>query len=34
MLQMVDRRSSREVIVGAATVFLIFGALAMWGMMM
>jgi rhomboid protease GluP len=28
----VDRRSAREVIIGAATVVLIFGALAMWGM--
>jgi len=32
MLQLVDRRSSREVITGAAIVFFIFGALAMWGM--
>ena len=32
-LQMVDQRSTRELIVGAATVILIFGALAMWGMM-
>ncbi len=29
----VDRRSFQSVIVGAATVTLIFGALAMWGMM-
>jgi len=33
MLQLVDKRSSREVVVGAATVLLIFGGLAMWGMM-
>ncbi len=32
MLQVVDQRSSREVIIGAATVLLIFGSLAMWGM--
>ena len=32
MLQIVDKRSSREVIVGAATVLIIFGGLAMWGM--
>jgi len=32
MLQLVDQRPSREVITGAATVILIFGALAMWGM--
>lgn len=32
-LHLIDQRSSREVIVGAATVVLIFGALAMWGMM-
>lgn len=32
VLQMVDQRSSREVIVGAATVVLVFGALAMWGL--
>lgn len=31
-LRLVDQRPSREVIVGAATVVLIFGALAMWGM--
>ena len=31
-LHMVDQRSSREVIVGAAAVIFIFGALAMWGM--
>jgi rhomboid protease GluP len=29
---LVDRRPSREVIIGAATVLLIFGGLAMWGM--
>jgi rhomboid protease GluP len=29
---LVDRRSFREVMIGAATVILIFGALAMWGM--
>jgi rhomboid protease GluP len=29
---LVDRRPSREVIIGAATVVLIFGALALWGM--
>jgi len=29
---LVDRRSPREVIIGAATVLLIFGGLAMWGM--
>lgn len=28
----VDKRPAREVIIGAATVILIFGALAMWGM--
>jgi rhomboid protease GluP len=32
MLQLVDKRSSREVVIGAATVLLIFGVLAMWGM--
>jgi rhomboid protease GluP len=31
-LNLVDRRSFREIVVGAATVILIFGALAMWGM--
>jgi rhomboid protease GluP len=31
--QLVDRRSFREVIIGTAVVILIFGALAMWGMM-
>ena len=31
-LHLVDHRSLREMIVGAATVVLIFGALAMWGM--
>jgi rhomboid protease GluP len=30
---LVDRRSFRAVLVGAATVILIFGVLAMWGMM-
>lgn len=29
---LVDRRPAREVIIGAATVLVIFGALAMWGM--
>jgi rhomboid protease GluP len=29
---LVDRRPSREVVVGAATVILVFGGLAMWGM--
>jgi rhomboid protease GluP len=29
---LVDRRPAREVIIGAATVVLIFGGLAMWGM--
>jgi rhomboid protease GluP len=28
-----DQRSFREIVIGAATVILIFGALAMWGMM-
>lgn len=32
MLQLVDQRSSREVITGAATVLFIFGGLAVWGM--
>ena len=32
MLQLVDRRELHEVIIGAATVLFIFGALAMWGM--
>jgi rhomboid protease GluP len=32
-LHFVDRRSFREMVIGAATVILIFGALAMWGMM-
>jgi len=32
MLQLVDRRELSGVITGAATVLLIFGALAMWGM--
>lgn len=31
-IRLVDGRPTREVIVGAATVVLIFGALAMWGM--
>lgn len=31
-LQVVDKRSSREVIVGGALVLIVFGALAMWGM--
>jgi rhomboid protease GluP len=31
MLHVVDRRETREVLVGAAIVVLIFGALAMWG---
>jgi hypothetical protein len=30
--QLVDRRSFRGVMTGAALVILIFGALAMWGM--
>jgi len=30
--QLVDKRPLREVIIGAATVVLIFGGLAMWGM--
>jgi rhomboid protease GluP len=33
MLKLVDQRPSREVIVGAATVIFIFGALALWGML-
>ena len=33
VLHLVDQRSSRDVIVGAATVVLVFGALAMWEMM-
>jgi rhomboid protease GluP len=32
MLELVDRRSSREVITGAVLVLFIFGAMAMWGM--
>jgi rhomboid protease GluP len=32
-LHLVDQRSTRDVIVGAATVLLVFSALAMWGMM-
>lgn len=31
-LRMVDQRTTRQVIVGAATVVLLFSALAMWGM--
>jgi len=31
MLHLVDQRSSREVITGAAMVLIIFGGLAMWG---
>ncbi len=30
-LQLVDKRETREVVVGAATVILVFGALALWG---
>ena len=30
--QLVDKRPLREVIIGAATVVLIFGGLALWGM--
>jgi rhomboid protease GluP len=32
VLQLVDQRPAREVLVGAATVVLVFGALAMWGL--
>lgn len=32
-LEVVDRREAREVVVGAATVLLIFGGLAAWGLM-
>ena len=32
MLHIVDQRPTREVLVGAATVILIFGGLAFWGM--
>jgi len=32
MLHLVDKRSSREVITGTAMVLIIFGGLAMWGM--
>jgi rhomboid protease GluP len=32
-LHFVDQRSFREIVIGAATVILIFGALAFWGMM-
>lgn len=31
-LRMVDQRTSRDVIIGTATIILVFGALAMWGM--
>jgi len=31
-LHLVDQRSTRDVIIGAATVILVFSALAMWGM--
>ena len=31
-LYLVDKRSSRDVLTGAAVVLLVFGALAMWGM--
>jgi len=32
LLQLVDQRSSREAVTGAAAVLVVFGALAMWGM--
>ncbi len=32
VLHLVDQRPTREVLTGAATVILVFGALAMWGM--
>ena len=32
LLQLVDRRSTREVVTGAALVLIVFGALAVWGM--
>ena len=32
MLQLVDRRPTREVVTGAALVLIVFGALAIWGM--
>jgi rhomboid protease GluP len=32
ILQLIDQRSSREIIIGAATVLFIFGGLAMWGL--
>ena len=32
LLQLVDRRSTREVVTGAALVLVVFGALALWGM--
>jgi hypothetical protein len=31
MLHLVDQRSSRDLITGAAMVLIIFGGLAMWG---
>jgi rhomboid protease GluP len=33
MLHLVDKRSTREVVTGAALVLLVFGALTMWGLM-
>ncbi|HEY5982788.1 MAG TPA: rhomboid family intramembrane serine protease [Anaerolineales bacterium] len=33
-LVLVDRREPREVVIGAATVLLIFGALAVWGLLL
>jgi hypothetical protein len=33
LLQLVDQRPTREVLTGAALVVLVFGGLAMWGMM-
>ncbi len=32
LLQLVDRRPTREVVTGAALVLIVFGALALWGM--
>lgn len=32
MLHLVDKRSTREVVTGAALVLIVFGALAVWGM--
>jgi hypothetical protein len=32
VLHFVDRRPMREIVTGAALVILVFGALAMWGM--